>query len=196
MKMKAYLDITLLPSDDIGHHFLWSKVFQHIHLGLVETKNDDGTSSYGVTFPEFNENKRLLGRKLRVFAPDHNSLEALNLSKWLDRLHDYVHITQVRDVPEKVDQYVRFTRLQTKSNKERLARRAAKRKGISYEQALQERARFQPQESNAPFIHLQSLSNGNPFRLLISIEKVTELTQTAQRFNTYGLSKGAALPNF
>ena len=194
--MKVYLDITLLPNDDIGHHFLWSKVFQQIHLALVENKNDSGLSSYGVTFPEFNQQKRRLGRKLRVFAPDSHDLEVLNLSKWLDRLHDYVHTTHVLSVPAKVDQYVRFTRLQKKSSKERLARRAAKRSGISYEQALQERSNFQPESSNAPFIWMKSMSNGNPFRLLVSMEKMTELTSSHSLFNTYGLSRGAVLPGF
>ena len=194
--MKAYLDITLLPSDDIGHHFLWSKVFQQIHLALVANKNDDNSSSYGVTFPEFNQQKHRLGRKIRAFAPNDNDLDLLNLPKWLNRLHDYVHITHVRGIPEKVDQYVRFTRLQKKSNKERLARRAAKRSGASYEQALQERSNFQPQWSNAPFIQMQSMGNGNPFRLLISMEAMTELTPSTSFFNTYGLSKGAVLPRF
>ena len=27
--MKHYIDISLLPSDDIGIHFLWSKVIRH-----------------------------------------------------------------------------------------------------------------------------------------------------------------------
>ena len=194
--MKAYIDITLLPSDDIGHHFLWSKVFQQVHLALVENKQDDGLSLYGVTFPEYNQKKPRLGRKLRVFAPDNNDLEELSLPKWLDRLHDYVHITSIRNVPEKVDQYVRFTRLQTKSSKERLARRAAKRCGISYEQALQERADFHPQLNNAPFVQMKSISSGRLFRLLISMENFTHPRPDTSLFNTYGLSKGTVLPKF
>lgn len=194
--MKYYIDITLLPSDDIGHHFLWSKVFQQIHLALVENKNDDGTSSCGITFPEFNEEKHRLGRKLRIFGPANKQLEALNLPKWLDRLHDYTHITHIRDVPESVEKYVRFSRLQKKSSKERLARRATKRHDISYEQAMLERTDFQPHLSDAPFIRLKSLGNGNQFRLLVSIENMGEFIDSAESFNCYGLSNGSVLPWF
>ena len=38
--MKYYLDITLLPSDDIGVHFLWTKVMIQMHLALVEIQNE------------------------------------------------------------------------------------------------------------------------------------------------------------
>ncbi|WP_370059982.1 type I-F CRISPR-associated endoribonuclease Cas6/Csy4, partial [Neptunomonas phycophila] len=34
--MKHYIDITLLPSDDIDIHFLWTKVMMQIHLAFVE----------------------------------------------------------------------------------------------------------------------------------------------------------------
>ena len=194
--MKYYIDITLLPSDDIGHHFLWSKVFQQIHLALVENKNDDGTSSCGITFPESNEHKHRLGRKLRVFAPENKQLEALNLPKWLERLHDYTHITHIREVPENVEHYVRFMRVQKKSSKERLARRASKRHDISYEQAMLARADFQPRLSDAPFIRLESLGNGNQFRLLVSKEDMGEDMGSSASFNCYGLSNGSALPWF
>ncbi len=194
--MKAYLDITLLPSDDIGQHFLWGKVYQQVHLALVENKTADGNSAFGVTFPEFNAEKHRLGRKLRVFAPDQTSLETLNVPGWLDRLLNYVHITSVRDTPEQVKSYVCFSRLRTKSNKERLARRAAKRQGISYEKALQDRVGFQPQWTSAPFIQLQSLGNGNPFRLFIASKEMEKVDNASQVFSTYGLSKGSSLPMF
>jgi CRISPR-associated endonuclease Csy4 len=194
--MKYFIDITLLPSDDIGHHFLWSKVFQQIHLALVENKNDDGTSSCGITFPEFSEEKQRLGRKLRIFGPEKGDLETLNLPKWLDRLHDYTHITHIRDVPENVEKYVRFTRKQTRSSKERLARRAVKRHDISYEKAMLDRADFQPHLSNTPFIQLKSLGSGNQFRMFVSREVMDDFTQATYSFNAYGLSNGSVLPWF
>ncbi|MEZ5524497.1 MAG: type I-F CRISPR-associated endoribonuclease Cas6/Csy4 [Pseudomonadales bacterium] len=193
--MKAYLDITLLPSDDIGHHFLWGKVYQQLHLALVENKNADGASPFGVTFPEFNAEKHRLGRKLRVFALDESQLQRLNLPQWMERLMDYVHITSIRETPEQVKSHIRFTRLRTKSSKERLARRAAKRKGISLQQALEERRDFQPEWTDAPFIQLKSLGNNHPFRLFINAEQV-EPVNNETGFSTYGLSKGQSLPLF
>lgn len=194
--MKAYLDITLLPSDDIGHHFLWSKVFQQVHLALVENKTPDGSSTIGVTFPEFSEEAHRLGRKLRLFAENQSRLEQLDIMKWLARLRDYVHVTSIRATPEKLEGYVIFTRLRTKTSKERLARRAAKRQGIDYETALQQRSNFQPKLSSAPFIQLKSLGNGHPYRLLITAQKMAEPTANSNGFNSYGLSKGQALPMF
>ncbi len=194
--MKAYLDITLLPSDDIGHHFLWGKVYQQLHLALVENKNADGLSSFGVTFPEFNAEKHQLGRKLRVFGPDQDSLGELDLTQWMQRLQDYVHITSIRETPKQVSGYMRFSRLRTKSNKERLARRAAKRKGTSLQQALEDRKSFQPQRTNAPFIQLKSMGNNHPFQLFIGYETLASQTNNKSGFSSYGLSKGQSLPMF
>ena len=194
--MKAYLDITLLPSDDIGLHFLWGKVFQQVHLALVENKNTDGSSSFGVTFPEFNAEKHRLGRKLRLFAPNSSDFKRLSISRSLDRLADYVHITSVRQTPERVEKYVCFSRLRTKSSRERLARRAMKRHGLTYEQALQNRENFQPQWTDAPFIQLKSLGNGQRFRLFIEMEEKESPGECSKGFNAYGLSKETALPKF
>ncbi len=194
--MNAYLDITLLPNDDIEHHFLWGKVYQQLHLALVENKNADGCSAYGVTFPEFDAKKHRLGRKLRLFAQDKKSLEKLDIKQWLHRLHDYVHITHIRETPKQVDSYVRFVRLHVKSSRERLARRAAQRNSISYQQALEDRASFEPQHTDAPFIQLQSLGNGHRFRLFISMEEIEKGAEGGDGFNTYGLSKTQALPVF
>ncbi len=194
--MKAYLDITLLPSDDIGLHFLWGKVFQQVHLALVENKNTNGSSSVGVTFPEFNAEKHRLGRKLRLFAPNSSDLEKLSLTRWLDRLADYVHITSVRKTPRRVEQYACFSRLRTKSSRERLARRAMKRHNLTYEQALQERENFQPQWTDAPYIQLKSFGNDHPFRLFIGMEEKAGPGECSAGFNAYGLSKKVALPKF
>ncbi len=194
--MKCYLDITLLPSDDIGHNFLWGKVYQQLHLALVENKHTDGTSPFGVSFPEFNASKHRLGRKLRLFAPEHSSLETLNIQQWMKKLQDYVHITQTRDVPDRIDKLVRFNRLHSKSSRERLARRAAKRHATSYDEALKDRMNFQPQWTDAPFIQMESLGNGNRFRLFISMEEQESSPITPGVFTTYGLSKGGVLPIF
>ena len=50
--MQVYREITLLPGDDVGYHFLWEKVFCQVHLGLVENKDAEERSCFGITFPE------------------------------------------------------------------------------------------------------------------------------------------------
>lgn len=194
--MNFYIDITLLPSDDIGHHFLWEKVFQQVHLALVEIKDANGQSPVGISFPEFSDGKKRVGRKFRLLALDETTLIKLDIDRWLDRLLDYVHIKKVQTVPEGIDQHIRFQRLQTKSSVDRLARRAAKRQLISYEQALEERKMFDSNKTDAPFIWMKSLGSDNRFRLFLRSEIVSIEDAQEGGFSTYGLSNGGSLPHF
>lgn len=194
--MKFYIDITLLPSDDIGHHFLWEKVFQQVHLALVEIKDANGQSPVGISFPEFSDDKKRIGRKLRLFALDEATLIKLDIERWLARLLDYVHIKKVQIVPERAQQWIRFQRLQTKSSVERLARRAAKRQSISYEQALEERKMLDSKITNAPFIWIKSLGSDHRFRLFLRSEILSDENTQEGGFSTYGLSNGGVLPHF
>ena len=195
--MQVYRDITLLPGDDIGHHFLWEKVFCQVHLALVENKDAEGRSCFGITFPEFDVENNRLGHKLRVFAPDQVTMEKLMLSHWLEKLLDYVHLTSIRPVPEAGRVTVRTSRMQTKSSAERLIRRAAHRQNISLEEARAQRSNSQSQLTRAPYIWVKSLSSGERFRLFIK----QELGERGQGsvFTLYGLAISeteGALPHF
>ncbi|MGI9283125.1 MAG: type I-F CRISPR-associated endoribonuclease Cas6/Csy4 [Endozoicomonas sp.] len=194
--MKVYLDITLLPGGEIGHHFLWEKVYQQVHLALVDNKGLDGRSEIGVSFPEFSATQPRLGRKLRIFAPDKPILSQLAIELWLERLMDYVHITSIRPVPESVNGYIRYKRLNPKSSGERLARRASKRKGISLEEAREERKNFSPQLTKAPYIWMKSLSSEQRFRLFIQEERLEQSSSGTAAFTPYGLAGQGALPWF
>lgn len=197
--MKVYIDITLLPSDDIGHHFLWEKVYQQLHLALVSFQKTNANSEIGIGFPEFNAKNHRLGRKARVFASTQLALEQFNIHRWLERLLDYVHLTSIREVPENISGYERFSRLQLKGgNPERYARRAAKRQGISYEQALDERKLISPLKVKNPYVWMKSLSSDSRFRLLIMQEKLDEgrAEEKSATFDSYGLVKEGALPCF
>jgi CRISPR-associated endonuclease Csy4 len=191
--MKVYIDITLLPSDDIGHHFLWEKVYQQLHIALAENQGAHGVSTVAVALPEYNAEKRRLGRKIRIFAHDREVLARIDFPSWLSRLSDYVHLTGIRDVPENVSSHERFTRRQVKSSPERLARRAAKRKGISLEAALKEREGVTAKKTDIPFVWTKSLTNESRFRLFIDRE---ECPAQDGSFNAYGLSKGGCTPMF
>ena len=193
--MKCYLDITLLPNADIALYFLWEKVYQQLHLALVETQDANKHVKAGVAFPEYNEERFHLGSKLRLFAPSSNDLEAVNINQWLSRLTDYVHITSIRDVPDKVKGYAHFKRLQLKSNNGRLARRKTKREGMSIEEATAYFNGRKEQYSRAPFIQIKSLSSEKRYRLMIIRENV-DTSQTGQGFSTYGLSAKSTVPVF
>ena len=204
--MKFYLEITLLPNPEVGVNFLWSKVFQQIHLGLVEIQDDQGQVLIGLSFPEYviGDKYSLLGSKLRLFANDEAKLNQFDAVKWLARLSDYVHCTSVRPVPEKLIGYAIYQREQPKTNPERLARRYARRLAerekraevdADYETALTRYSKRHRQTINSPFIQLKSLSSDNNFCIWVKKVPVDAQSSTT-KFISYGLSSISTLPEF
>lgn len=213
--MKFYLEITLLPNPEVGIHFLWSKVYQQIHLGLVEMQDGQGRVPIGVAFPEYVRGDKygVLGGKLRLFAEHEATLSEFNTRHWLARLSDYVHCTNIRPVPEKLSGYAIYQREQPKTSKERLARRYAKRHGMDLVTALHStidltvkppsdaayKTQFRycemPQKAvTTPFIRLQSLSGGQTFCLWI--KKTVVAGPSGATFSRYGLSAVSTVPDF
>ena len=200
--MKYYIDITLLTGSEIGLGFLWQKVYQQLHLALVEMKTDNNNSKIAISLPEYcdkqpldkEKNKFPLGNKLRIFSQTQEQLQQLDMAKWLNRLTDYAHRTSIREVPSSVEQFAFFKRKQFDTNIERLARRRAKRKGESYQQSLQYYDGFEDKKSKLPFVNMLSLSSNKhisfldqkKFRLFIEREIVEE--HSVGEFNCYGLS--------
>lgn len=194
--MNYYQEITLLPNTDINLFNLWSKVYQQIHLGLVEMQNSQNQVPVGISFPEYviGEKYSVLGGKCRLFALDEACLVLFDAPKWLSRLSDYVHCTGIRPVPEKLKGYANYRRLQPKTNRERLARRYAKRHSVAYDEALQRYGDMAVISVPAPFIRLNSLSNGQTFCLWIN--KTPAAEPQSGTFSTYGLSSSATVPEF
>ena len=215
--MKHYIEITLIDNTDINLFSLWSKVFQQIHLGLVEIQDDQGQVLIGLSFPEYviGDKYSLLGSKLRLFANDEGMLNQFDAVKWLARLSDYVHCTSIRPVPEKIVGYAIYQREQPKTNPERLARRYAKRHGVDFDTALNGLVDLKSTEKplNAdfkiqfrycemtkkniasPFIRLKSMSSEQTFCLWI--KKIPADTKTsATYFSSYGLSAVSSVPEF
>ena len=196
--MQYYLDITLLPNEEVGQNFLLEKVFAQLHLALVEKQNAFAQSDIGMMFPQYNMQRNLLGRKIRLFASSEQKLIGLNLAQWLSNLADYVHTTSVRETPNEVKKWVRCSRQQFKSSPERLARRDTKRHGINWKAALEKRQQQTPQYSDAPFIWMTSLSSQKRFKLFIQQKTVSPKGGDCQ-FTLYGLAKqgeNGVLPYF
>lgn len=192
--MKYYQQVTLLRDARIDLYDFWQKFYQQIHLALVENKIAENTSTIGVSFPEYNADDFSLGTKLRLFAANEQTLKDLQCEKWLERLLDYVHVSSIKPVPEKVTGHACFKHIKLKGNKEKLARRRAKRKGESLQQALAHFADYKEQRSKLPFINMVSQSNGQHFRLFIEKEE-QEQSQTGH-FSCYGLSNMTTVPLF
>ena len=192
--MKYYQDITLLPVAEISPYFLWHKVFQQIHLALASNKNEGNRSRIGVGFPGYAANRNSLGVKLRLIAENEEQLTQMQCERWLNRLKDYVHISSIRPVPDKVSGYACFRIIKPKSNKEKLARRRAKRKGESVQQALSHYGDFEEQRSKLPYIKMTSQTNGHRFRLIIEKQETKE--PRAGLYSCYGLSSQTSVPLF
>jgi CRISPR-associated endonuclease Csy4 len=192
--MRYYQEIELKPQEGINVYFLWQKVYQQLHLAMVEIKNQGNTSPVGVSFPEYDEMKNILGTKIRLFADNEELLRELDAEKWLSRLRDYTHVKPIEHVPEQTNGYACFRHVKMKGNSEKLARRRAKRKGESLEQALSCYDDYKERESKLPYINFTSQSNGNHFRLFIE-KKIMEQPK-AGFFSCYGLSNETTVPLF
>ncbi len=210
--MKYYQELTILPCAEVPAYFIWSKVYQQLHLGFASQQDEKGRVPIGISFPDYKDvatikadsrqksdddspsyNTCSFGNRLRLFAEDEAALEALGAKKILSRLADYVHITTIRSVPKKVKGYARYSRFHQKNSVEQKARRYAKRHNIEYEEAL---ALFPVRkfDKNIPYIQFKSLTNKNPFRLFINKSIQAECIENG--FGTYGLSDTSTVPEF
>jgi len=160
----------------------------------VENKNADNASAIGVGFSEYNADKYSLGTKLRLFSEDEKSLEQLHCESWLNRLSDYVHLGRIKPVPEKLAGHACFKHIKLKGNKEKLARRRAKRRGETLQQALVHFEDFEEQRIKLLYINMSSKTNGQRFRLFIEKQAV-EQPQTGL-YSCYGLSNTTTVPLF
>jgi len=192
--MEYYREISLLPNADIALNFIWKKLYQQIHLALAENKIAENASRVGISFPEYNANEFLLGTKLRLFAADEQTLKDLQCEKWLERLLDYVHVSGIKPVPENVTEYACFRHIKMKGSKEKLARRRAKRKGETMQQALAHFADYKEPQSKLPYINMISQTNGQHFRLFIEKQSMTQ--PQSGYFSCYGLSHTVTVPLF
>ena len=187
--MPIYREIRLFDDTEISLGFIWQKLYERLHKALVPLKDEKGSVPVGFTFPRYG-GEFPLGDHLRVFAPDEATLEKLALDDALADLADYIKISEIRKTPDEHG-HVIFRRVQIKTNPLRLAKRYAKRHGVSYEEALAHYESFDPKEqiqkNKLPFFNFHSTSTGQKMRIFIAKETVEH--QKEGKFTTFGLSK-------
>ena len=196
--MKYYIELTLIPNDETGLPFLWSKLFTQLHLALVEIQDADAKVPLGVGFVNYRAETHngqtfgTLGSRLRLFAPNEATFQQLNLDKWLARLTDYIHIKSIKPIPEQVG-FVTVNRSRAKPPSQKENAAYAKRRNISEAEAL---AHYENsnQLKNLPFIKLKSLTNANDFSL--TIEQKPATAPQPGTFSTYGLSATSTVPHW
>ncbi len=210
--MNYYQDITLLPDADIALGFLWQKIYQQVHIALVEQKVDAQHSAIAVSFPGYGGKGFPLGNKLRVLAKEKEQLEKLNLAGFLSRFEDYTHLKSIQPAPEGAP-LVAFVRKNTKgqsrieTDMQSKAELWAKKSGQSVADCLKQLEKTKPKaESKAPFIWMESQETkvSNPERAArfpLFIERIKVSNTQEGLFNCYGLSalsgdQASTVPDF
>lgn len=201
--MKYYQDITLLPDAEVSLGFIWEKVYQQIHLMLVEHKNAANTSEVGISFPGYGDKDFPLGNQLRLLAENEKHLAGANVVQWLQRLSDYVHIKSIKPVPDGISDYACFSRINPKSQQRRLKQLDRRVVYLSQKHGVDEQVmrdelmksiQMHSDESKLPYINMQSLSTPaaeeqrHKFMLFIHCELSKSVPNKSCAFTCYGLS--------
>ncbi len=200
--MKHYIDITLLPDAEANLGFLWQKVFQQIHIALAENKIGENESAVALSIVGYGDKSFPLGNKLRLLATHDETLQKLDINRWLNRLTDYCHIKPIKPVPTNITQYACFKRKNVKSIEKKAQRRAK-----HLNKPLDEVLAYLITEDKSkgcklPFIHVDSqetkkrLGHNGQSMFPLFIERELSDHYITGTFDCYGLSKTATVPWF
>lgn len=202
--MNHYVDIRLQPDAEFAPAMLMAALFTKLHKALVVGAHRD----IGVSFPQVQEAANTaevkpsrmgahppyrLGLVLRLHG-SAAALTALMASDWLRGMRDHVLCGPVQAVPAEHG-YRTVTRVQAKSNPERLRRRQIRRHGLTAEQAQERIPDSAAETLDLPFLTLRSQSTGQTFRLFIRHGPV-QVKLVLGEFGAYGLSPQMTVPWF
>ena len=187
--MDHYIDLRLLPDPEAAQPHLMGALFSKLHRALVAQHSQH----IGISFPAVQTSPAWLGDCLRLHG-DQAALTGLMEANWLMGMRDHVQATCVLAVPAVVSHRV-VSRVQAKSNPDRLRRRQMRRHGLDAEQALERVPDSAAERLDLPFVQLQSQSTAQTFRLFIRHGKLLD-TASPGVFGAYGLSATATVPWF
>ncbi len=197
--MNHYQEITLLPDAESSLSFLWQKIYQQVHIALVEHKVDKQHSDIAVSFPDYGNKRFPFGAKLRLFAETDTRLQQLDIERFLLRFSDYVHIKSIQMVPSKI-QHVSFIRQHVKGaariekDMQAKAELWAQKSGKSLSTCLAELEKTKPSSKRElPFIWMESQEtkqkqpDANP-RFPLFVKKIEATEAQAGYYSCYGFS--------
>lgn len=182
--MQCFVDLRMVPHDEMLIHELMADTFTKFHLALVTSRRE-----VAITFPQYQATNRSLGNILRIIGST-DDIAWFAEGSWLGGMRERVRLSMPANVPE-ASQHRTLRRVQVKSGMERWARRYAKRHGVSVEAAA---TRFHPDTTPLPYLHVGSRSTKQRFRLFLKLGPVVQ--PEIGRFNAYGLSQTATVPWF
>ncbi|PTN35185.1 type I-F CRISPR-associated endoribonuclease Cas6/Csy4 [Desulfonatronum sp. SC1] len=196
--MRKYVQITLIPDEVSGvtGPVLMSHVMQALHNHFVRIKDSRDSVPFGVSFPEYDENKPTLGDKVYVHGWDKD-FSSKDIPGALSNLRDYLHVTSPRLIPgSRIKGYVAYSRLRHDHGKEKLMRRRMRRHGVTREEAEEYYADYQQDFfPDGPFVLIRSTSTGNntyPFY----IRRLFLDSPGEGKFNTFGINPAAGVEYF
>ena len=182
--MNHYIQIQIKPDDEMRENVLLNKVYTKLHKALWTMKS----TNVGVSFPKFNNR---LGNIIRIHSKE-TQLRTLQEMKWLGGLTGYCSISTIRPIPDDITKYRIISRKQANMTKAKL-RRLIKRGSISPDEIKNYKAKMFRQSLNAPFMELQSCSNGQKHRRYIDFSDIVTKPNSGF-FDSFGLSKNATIP--
>lgn len=185
--MNYFIDIKILRSGDLPQNLVLSVVFEKLHNSLVEIDS----RQIGISFPEHKTNS--LGDLLRL----HGSKEYLKRvmeTSWLVGLDDYVQVHPIHDIPADCKHRI-VRRVQSKSNPDRLRRRAMRRHSLEYSEAVERIPDSAEKLLSLPYLHLRSRSTKQLFPIFVDHGAILE-GEIRGTFSTYGFSTTATVPWF
>lgn len=183
--MDCYLDIKIVPDDEVPVYFIRNKVYTKLHKALHTLKAND----IGVSFPKY---RVKLGDVIRIHAAQErlSSLQTLN---WLGGLSGYCQVSDMKPIPQQVKFRI-VSRVQSNMTEAKL-RRLMQRKTIPQEQLKQYKAKMFSQGLANPYLEIESSSNGHKYRRFIQFGSFVD-QKIEGEFDVFGLSKQATIPWF
>lgn len=183
--MKHYIDIKLLPDEDIPIYFLRNKIYAKFHKVLFTLKS----TNIGISFPHY---KVKLGHVIRIHGAETKLIE-LQAKNWLGGLISYCDVSSIQAIPNKVV-YRTISRKQSNMTEAKL-KRLIKRGSISPDEIKGYKAKMFQQGLDNPYLELDSSSNGHKHRRYIAFGELVK-SNIEGKFDSFGLSKTATIPWF
>lgn len=199
--MEYYLDIKMMPDEEVPLYFIRNKVFTKLHKALFDHKQH----SIGVSFPNHQiktkKDKAKLGDIVRLHGDKH-SLQGLQDANWLGGLIGYCDVSEILAVPNKIKGYRTVSRIQGWMSLTKLAKRIdyQKKTGVltttkaikAYEKQYKEK--MITQNDDHAYIDLIS-SKGHRYQRFITFGELLDNVVKGD-FDQFGLSKVATIPWF
>jgi len=203
--MNCYIDLTLLPDEEVPIFFIRNKVYSKFHKTIFDLK----ACNIGISFPclkkakKNDQNKMNFGENIRIHSTQER-LQQLQSLNWLGGLAGYCKVSGILPVPDKVEGHQTVFRVRQNMSVAKLQKKIERQKSKGYLKTdddikiyeKQYKAKLFATGLDNPYLELRSTSTGgNKYRLYIAFGELQNQSVEGE-FNNFGLSKIATVPIF